>query len=61
MLVKLAEYRKTITVLVTGVIGWGTQVVTSEPAHITGGEWIGLATVVAIGFGVFGVANKPAA
>lgn len=54
----LAPYRKTVTAVVTGAIGWATVVVTSAPAAITSGEWIMLATVMATAFGVYQVANK---
>ncbi len=54
------EARKTAAALVTGTILWGTQVLASEPKAITGGEWIGLATVFAVGLGVYTVENKPA-
>lgn len=54
----LDPYRKTITAIVTGLIGWATMVVDSSSASITSSEWIGLATVLAIALGVFGVANK---
>ncbi len=51
--------RKTITAVVTGLIGWGAAVVVSPSASITASEWIGLATVLAIGLGVYGVSNTP--
>lgn len=55
----LSHYRKTVTALVTGLIGWGSAVVVSDPAPVTAAEWIGLATVAAVGLGVYGVANTP--
>lgn len=54
----MSGVRKTITAVVTGLIGWGTQVVVSPPAAISSGEWIGLATVLAVGLGVYGVTNS---
>lgn len=55
----MSRYRKTITALVTGLIGWGAAVVASSPAAITASEWIMLATVVATGLGVYGIPNAP--
>jgi len=54
----MAPFRKSITAAVTGLIGWATTVVTSAPSAITASEWIGLATVMAVAVGVFGVPNK---
>lgn len=54
----LNSVRKPITALAVGLIGWATQVANSAPAHITSGEWIALATVVAVAVGIFPVANK---
>lgn len=51
-------YNKTLTALTVGLIGWGSTVVTSASAPVSAPEWIGLATVVATGLGVYGVANK---
>lgn len=56
----MSNVRKTITAVVTGLIGWGSAVVVSAPAAITAGEWVGLGTVLAIGLGVYAVANVPA-
>lgn len=53
-----APYRKTVTAIVTGLIGWATLVVTSEPAAITSGEWIVFATVVATALGVYQIPNE---
>ena len=60
MLAFFAPYRKTITALVTGLIGWATIVVNSEPTSVTSSEWIALATVVAVALGVYAVPNDPA-
>lgn len=54
----MSKYRKTITALVTGAIGWATLVVTSAPADITATEWISGATALAVAFGVWAVPNK---
>lgn len=55
----LAPYRKTVTAIVVGLIGWATVVVTSEAVKITAPEWIGLATAVATALGVYTVPNDP--
>lgn len=54
----LARYRKMIAALAIGLIGWGAQVVTSDPTAVTAGEWVGLATVAAVTVGVGAVLNK---
>jgi hypothetical protein len=53
----LQNYLKTLAALVTGVIGWATLVVNSEPVDITASEWIVLATVAATALGVYAVPN----
>ncbi len=52
------QARKTVTAVVTGVIGWFATVIASEAATISQSEWLGLATILAIALGVYGVANK---
>lgn len=54
----LSSYRKTVTALVTGLIGWGAIVISSEAAKVTGSEWLMLATVVATALGVYSVSNE---
>jgi hypothetical protein len=49
---------KAVTALVAGLIGWATEVVNSPPPDITAPEWIALATVVAVAFGVYVVPNQ---
>mgnify|MGYP001588206481 CR=1 FL=1 len=58
MLEKLAPYRKTVTAVVTGLLGWVAVVIASASAHIVAGEWYMLATVVAAALGVYQVTNK---
>lgn len=58
MLAKLAPYRKTITALVTGAIGWAAAILASNSAGITGTEWIMGATILATALGVYGVPNQ---
>ena len=53
----IAKHRKTITAVVTGLIGWATAVVTSNSTQITAAEWIMLATVLATSLGVYAVPN----
>lgn len=54
----LGPYQKTVTALVTGLIGWGFVVIASASAPITSSEWMGLAVVVATALGVYAVANS---
>jgi hypothetical protein len=54
----MSKYRKTITAVVTGAIGWGTQVVASAPATITAPEVISGLTILAIALGVYAVKNE---
>lgn len=56
-MLNLGTYGKTITAIITGLIGWATLVVNSDPTKITASEWIVLATVLATALGVFTVAN----
>jgi len=53
-----SPYRKTVTALVTALIGWVSAVLVSVPESPTSAEWIGLATVVAVALGVFAVPNE---
>lgn len=53
----LSEYNKTITAVVTGLIGWAAAVVTSDATRITAPEWVMLATVLATALGVYAVPN----
>lgn len=57
-MISLAPYRKTVAAVVTGVIGWASAVVVSEPVHITAGEWVMGATVLATALGVYTIANE---
>ena len=51
---------KTITALITGLIGWATLVVNSPSAGITSSEWVELATALAVALGVYTISNaKP--
>jgi hypothetical protein len=53
----LTKYAKTITALVTGVIGWGYAVVDSGANNVTAREWLALAVVGAVSLGVYAVPN----
>lgn len=55
----MARYRKTITAVVTGAIGWGAVVIASQPAAITASEWLMGATAAATALGVYAVSNEP--
>lgn len=57
-MVNLAPYKKTIAAVVTGLIGWSSAVVVSDPAQITAGEYVMLATVVATALGVYQITNE---
>jgi hypothetical protein len=52
-----APYRKTVSAVVTGLIGWATVVVVSDPSPISAAEWIALATVLATALGVYTIRN----
>jgi hypothetical protein len=56
----LGPYSKTVSALVTGLIGWGGVVVSSVSNHVTASEWLFLAVVVATALGVYAVPNGPA-
>lgn len=46
--------RKTITALVTGLIGWAATYAVADD------QWIALSTVIAMAVGVYAVPNKTA-
>jgi len=52
------RYTKTITAVVTGLIGWAAAVVTSDRASISASEYVMLATVLATALGVYTLPNK---
>lgn len=53
----MPAYRKFVTAVVTGLIGWVTLVVQSAPAEITGDEWLVGAVALATALGVYAVPN----
>lgn len=55
---ELNPYRKTVTAVVVGLLGWAAAVVTSDRASISAGEWIMLATALATALGVYSVPNE---
>lgn len=55
----LKPYAKIVAAEVTGVLGWGIQVVNSTPKPVTAAEWLGLAVVAAMGLGIYGATNTP--
>lgn len=54
----MSAYRKTITAVVTGGIGWAAVVITSAPAAISASEWLMGATALATALGVYAVTNE---
>jgi hypothetical protein len=58
-MIKLKAYRKTVTALVTGALGWGAVVVSSASGPVTASEWLALGVVSATAVGVYAVANEP--
>jgi len=57
---KLAPYRKAVTAVIVGLLGWGTVVVTSPEVAITASEWLGLGVALATALGVYRVPNDSA-
>lgn len=55
----LAAYNKAFTILIGGALTWGAQVVASKPNAITAPEWLALAGVGALSFGVRQIPNAP--
>lgn len=55
----LGIYGKTVTALITTLIGFATLVVNSDPVKITASEWIVLATGLATALGVYAISNAP--
>lgn len=55
----LGPYAKTVTMLVSGLIAWAMAIATQAGGFgaITPLEWVGLATVFAVAFGVYQVPN----
>lgn len=53
----MAKYRKTVTAIITGLIGWAAAVVASSSKSITAAEWVMLATVIATALGVYAIPN----
>lgn len=54
----LPAYKKTISALVTGVLGWVAVVITSAPAAVSASEWLMLGVVLATALGVYTVRNE---
>ena len=54
----LPAYRKTIAAVVTGLLGWGAVVITSDEAKITASEWLMLGTALATALGVYALPNE---
>lgn len=58
LVARLRRYRKTVTALVTGNIGWVGVVIASSSGPITSAEWLALAVVNATALGVYAVPNE---
>lgn len=54
---KLSQFQKTITALVSGVIGWAAVVIASPASAISASEWLMLAVAGATALGVYAVPN----
>jgi hypothetical protein len=59
LIARLGSYRKSVTALVTGWLGWGVVVVASASGPITAAEWLQLGIVTATAAGVYAVTNQP--
>lgn len=59
MLSKLGPYQKSVTALVTAVLGWFAVVIAADPNnfHVTNSQWLGLGVAVATALGVYAVPN----
>lgn len=57
----MGDMRKFLAALVTGLVGFATLVVNSEPHDITSSEWIVLATSAAAAFLVWLLPNDASA
>lgn len=55
----MTKYSKSITALVTGVLGWCGVVTSSVAGPISASEWLALGVAVATTLGVYGVSNAP--
>lgn len=55
----MTAYSKTFSALVTGLLGWGAVVVTSEAKPVTASEWLALGVALATALGVYAVPNGP--
>ena len=55
----MTKYAKTITALVTGILGWAAVVISSAAGPVSASEWLGLGVAVATALGVYGVSNTP--
>jgi hypothetical protein len=56
---KISEIRKTLTAVVTGLLGWGAVVIASPSSAITAPEWLMFGVVAATSLGVYAVSNTP--
>lgn len=54
----LPAYRKSITALITGLLGWAAVVIVSDSIKITASEWLALGVAAATALGVYTVPNE---
>lgn len=53
----MGKYNKTVTAVVTGLLGWAGVVVASPAQPVTAPEWLMLGVGMATALGVYAVAN----
>ena len=53
----MSKYRKAVSALTTGVLGWAAVVVASDQAPVSASEWLALGVVLATAAGVYAVPN----
>ncbi len=56
----MGRYAKTVSALVTGILGWFGVVIAANPDHfqVNNSQWLGLAIVVATAAGVYAYPNS---
>lgn len=57
---KISEARKAVAAALTGLVGWASAVVVSDPGPITAGEWVTLGSGAVAAFLVWWMPNEPA-
>lgn len=54
----LPAYNKTISAVITGLLGWGAVVVSSDAKAVTASEWLSLGVALAVAAGVYQIPNE---